>query len=114
MLPPRPSDGSIASILMDRIRTLNARDRQNAQAPFSDTGATAAPFTSPDGPSFSDLLRNFGAPVGTDPEYPIQPAPPLEDDEEQANLRALDARLSSTGDIRDAVALCKARRASWR
>jgi hypothetical protein len=82
---------------------------------FTRAGATAAPFASPDGPSFSDLLRNFGAPAGTDPEDSIQPAPPpLDDDEEQTNLRALDTRLSSTGNIRDAVALYNARRASRR
>jgi hypothetical protein len=59
-------------------------------------------------PTFSEtsvLWRTF------DPGDPTEPAPPPLDDEEQANLRALDAKLSSTGNIRDAVALYNARRA---
>jgi hypothetical protein len=53
--------------------------------------------------------------AGLDPENLNLPAlPPLDDEQEQANLQALDAKLSSTGNIRDAVALCKAREASRR
>jgi hypothetical protein len=56
------------------------------------------------------LLGRYLALAGLDPQNPDQPAPPSPDDEqEQASLRELDERLSSTGDIRDAVALYKAR-----
>jgi hypothetical protein len=39
-----------------------------------------------------------------------QPAPPLDGEQEQADMRALDARLSGSGDIKDAVALYNARK----
>ena len=59
------------------------------------------------------LPGRYLALAGLYPENPNQPAPPSPDDaEEQANLQALDAKLSSTGDIRDAWALYKARKAS--
>jgi hypothetical protein len=48
-----------------------------------------------------------------DPQNSNQPAAPM-DDEDQADMRALDARLSSSGNIRDAVALYNARRSSRR
>jgi hypothetical protein len=53
--------------------------------------------------------------AGIDPQNPNQFAPPpLDDEQQQADLRALDARLSSSGDIRDAVALYNARKSSRR
>ena len=109
MLRQPPSDGSIASILMDRIRALNEQYRQNSQAPFSDAGAPGSTSAPSDGARFSDFFGNFDAGADIDPEDAAQP-----DDEQQANLRALEARLSSTGDIRDAVALYKARTAGRR
>lgn len=109
MLPARPFEGSMASPVMDYIRTLNARNGQNSQSTFSDPGASATPFGMPDGRNLSELFGSF-VPAGIDPENPTEP--PLDDEEEQANLRALDARLSSIGNIRDAVALYNARRAS--
>ena len=120
MLRQPPSGGSMSSVLMDRIRTLNERDRQNgqapfSQAPFSDAGPPQAPLAPPDGAHFSDFFRTFGAVGGIDPEDTTRQAQPWpDDDEEQANLRALEARLSSTGNIRDAVELYKARTAGRR
>jgi hypothetical protein len=51
--------------------------------------------------------------AGIDPQNSNQPAAPMDDDD-QADMRALDARLSSSGNIRDAVALYNARRSSRR
>jgi hypothetical protein len=49
--------------------------------------------------------------AGIDPRNPYQfAAPPLDDLQGQADLRALDARLSSSGNINDAVALYNARK----
>jgi hypothetical protein len=68
-----------------------------------------------DDPNFSGgLLGRLTARAGIDPQNPNQPAPPLDDEREQANLRALDARLSSSGSIKDAVALYNARKSSRR
>jgi len=115
MIPQPPSEGSISSILMDRIRTLNKQDRRNSQAPFSDAGPPDAPAAPLDGAHFSDFFRDYGAATDIDPEDATRQAPPWpDDDEEQANLRALEARLSSTGNIRDAVELYKARTAGRR
>jgi hypothetical protein len=82
--------------------------------PMIDAGVLAPPIDSTDHSNYSGgLLGRYLALAGLDPQNPNQPAPPSPDDEqEQANLRELDARLSSTGDIRDAVALYKARIAS--
>jgi len=43
-------------------------------------------------------------------QNPTQPASPLDGEREQADMRALDARLSSSGNIKDAVALYNARK----
>jgi hypothetical protein len=51
--------------------------------------------------------------MGIDPQILMQPAPAPDDEDEQANLRELEARLSSSGNIRDAVALYNARRSRW-
>jgi hypothetical protein len=74
------------------------------------------PFAPSDDPNFSGgLLGRLAALAGIDPPNPDQPAPPpLDDEQEQADMRALDARLSSSGDIRDAVALYNARKSSRR
>jgi hypothetical protein len=47
----------------------------------------------------------FAARAGSDPS---KPAPSPDDEQEQANLQALEDRLSSTGNINDAWALYKA------
>jgi hypothetical protein len=74
----------------------------------------ASPIVSTDDPNYSGgLLGRYLALAGLDPENPDQPAPPpLDDEQDQANLQALKAELSNTGNIRDAVALYKARVAS--
>ena len=77
------------------------------------TGASAVPFVSSNDANYPGCVLGRFAPAGTDPQEANQPVP-LVDDEEQANLRALDARLSSTGSIRDAVALYLARKARRR
>jgi hypothetical protein len=75
------------------------------------TGAPAVPLVSSDDANFSGgLLGRFASLAGTDPN---QPAPP-DDEQEQANLQALEDRLSSTGNINDAWALYNARTASRR
>jgi hypothetical protein len=48
------------------------------------------------------LLGMFAALAGSDPN---QPAPP-DDEQEQANLQALEDRLTSTGNINDAWGRC--------
>jgi hypothetical protein len=69
------------------------------------------PFVSSDDANYSGgLLGMFAALAGSDPN---QPAPP-DDEQEQVNLRALEDRLTSSGNIRDAVALYNARQASRR
>src|ERR1700712_3884507 len=98
---------------MDRIRSLNEQDRRNSQAPLSDAGAPEAPLAPPDRTHFPGFFSNFGAAGGIDPKRTTPQAQPWpDDDEEEANLRALEARLSSTGNVRDAVELYKARTAS--
>jgi hypothetical protein len=75
-------------------------------------------MVSTDTPNFSGgLLGRLAAPAGIDPQDPNRSAPPpqqLDDEQEQADMRALDARLSSSGNIRDAVALYNAKKASRR
>jgi hypothetical protein len=58
--------------------------------PAFDFGPDAVPLAPSDDPSFAP-----------------------DDEREQADTRALDARLSSSGNIRDAVALCNALRSRW-
>jgi hypothetical protein len=55
----------------------------------------------------------FAALAGNDPHDPNQPAPP-DDEQEQANIQALEDRLTSSGNINDAWALYNARIASRR
>jgi len=76
----------------------------------------ASPIVSTDNANFSGgLLGRFAALAGIDPQSPNQPAPPpLDDEREQADMRAPDARLSSSGNIRDAVALYNARKSNRR
>jgi len=77
-----------------------------------DTGAPAVPFVSSDDTNFSGgLLGRFASLAGGDPN---QSAPSPDDEQEQANLQALEDRLKSTGNINDASALYDARIASRR
>ena len=55
----------------------------------------------------------YAARTGADPQGQNQPAPP-DDEQEQANIQALEARLSSSGNVNDAWALYNARKASRR
>jgi hypothetical protein len=72
------------------------------------------PFASTVDPNYSGgLLGRFAALAGIDPQNPKQAATPT-DDEDQADMRALDATLSSSGNIRDAMALYNARRSGRR
>jgi hypothetical protein len=56
------------------------------------------------------LLGMFAARAGSDPNQSASP----DDEQEQANLQALEDRLTSTGNINDTWALYKARIASRR
>jgi hypothetical protein len=84
-------------------------------ASMVDTPAPAAPLAPSDDPDFSGggLLGRLAAFAGIDPPNPNQPVP-LDDEQEQADIRALDAKLSSSGNIRDAVALYNAIKSSRR
>jgi hypothetical protein len=90
-------------------------DGGKSRAPVIDAGVPALPIVSTDNRDFSGgLLGRFAALAGIDPQNPNQPEPPLDDEQEQADMRALDARLSNSGHIRDAVALYNARKTSRR
>jgi hypothetical protein len=97
-------------------RSLGRRIVNPSQASAVDARASAAPLAPSDDSNFSGgLLGRFVALAGVDPQNPNQPAPPpLDDEQEQADMRALDARLSRSGNIRDAVALYNARKSSRR
>ena len=76
-----------------------------------DTGAPAVPFVSSGDPNYSGgLLGMFAALAGSDPNQPAA----ADDEQKQANLQALEDRLTSTGNINDAWALYNARIASRR
>jgi hypothetical protein len=79
-----------------------------------DPAAPTAPFDAahrnPPDRSVADWIASL---AGVDPQNPNQFAPPPTDDElGQANMQALEDKLSSTGDFKDAVALYMARKAS--
>jgi hypothetical protein len=97
--PPQQTAGSMPERRLGRSTYSVSR--------ASDTGALAAPSISSDADFPDGLLGRFAALAGIDPK----PEPSQSDDEqEQADLQALEARLSSSGNIRDAVALYNARR----
>jgi hypothetical protein len=112
---PQESQGplSLNDAYLEYVARLN---RNKPEASTFDPSAPTAPFDASDPSAFSGgLLGRYVALAGLDPENLNLPAlPPLDDEQEQANLQALDAKLSSAGDIRDAVALYKAREASRR
>lgn len=83
-------------------------------APAYDPGAAAAPRAPSGDANYSGgLLGMYAALAGTDRRDPNQPAPP-DDEQEQANIQALEARLSSSGNVNDAWALYNARQAGRR
>jgi hypothetical protein len=97
------------------VRSLGRRIVNQPPASMADTRAPAAPLAPSDDQNFSGgLLGRLAALAGIDPQNPNQPAPPPHDEQEQADMRALDARLSSSGNTKDAVALYKARKSSRR
>jgi len=115
--PPEPQESQGPLSLNDAYLEYVARlNRNKPQASTLDPTAPPAPFDASDPNAFSGgLLGRYVALGGLDPENLNLPAlPPLDDEQEQANLQALDAKLSRTGDIRDALALYKARKASRR
>jgi hypothetical protein len=96
------------------MRSLGRRIVDQPPASVFDTSAPALLLASSDDPNFSGgLLGRLAALAGIDPPNPNQP-PPLDDEQEQADIRALDAKLSSSGTIWDAVALYNARKSSRR
>ena len=102
--PPQQTAGSIPE------RRLGRSTYSVSPAPAYDPAAAAPPLAPFDDANYSGgLLGMFAAAAGNDPN---QSAPP--DDEEQADLQALEAKLSSSGHIKDAWALYKARMASRR
>jgi hypothetical protein len=106
--PPEQTAGGIPE------RRLGRRILNRSPAPAHDSGAVAAPLDpSGDANYAGGLLGMYAALAGTDPQDPNQPAPP-DDAQEQANLQALEDRLTSTGNINDAWALYKARLARRR
>jgi hypothetical protein len=105
--PPQQTAGSIPE------RRLVRKILNQSPAPAYDPGAAAAPLApSVDANYSGGLLGMYAALPGTDPRDPNEPAPP-DDAQEQANLQALEDRLTSTGNINDAWALYKARKARW-
>jgi hypothetical protein len=73
------------------------------------SGAPDVPLAPSAGANYpGGLLGMLAAPAGSDPNQPVPP----DDEQEQADLQALEAKLSSSGSINDAWALYKARLAS--
>src|ERR1700730_14020344 len=108
---PEPSQQTAGSI---PERRLGRSILNQSPAPAYDPGAAAAPRgPSVDANYSGGLLGMYAALAGTDPRDPNQPAPP-DDEQEQANIQALEARLSSSGNVNDAWALYNGRKAGRR
>jgi hypothetical protein len=106
--PPEPPQQTVESI---PERRLGRSTYSVSPASVFSAGAPAVPFISSGDANYSGGLPGmFAALAGNDPN---QPAPP-DDEQEQANLQALEDRLSSSGNINDARALYKARITSRR
>jgi hypothetical protein len=104
--PPQQTAGSIPE------RRLGRSILNQSPAPAYDPGAATAPLASSVDANYSGgPLGMYAALAGTDPQDPNQPASP-DDAQEQANIQALEARLSSSGNINDAWALYNARKSS--
>jgi hypothetical protein len=113
---PQQSHGPAPPYIQEYLQYLNQLNGNHPRASAFDPSVPAAPFDVSDPTPFSGgLPGRLAAVAGIDPQNPNQFAPPpLDDEQQQADLRALDARLSSSGDIRDAVALYNARKSSRR
>jgi hypothetical protein len=94
-------------------RRLSRRIPNQPPMPAFDPGALAAPLAPSVDPDLSGGVLGRYAAMRIDPKILMQPAPSPDDEDEQANMRALEARLSSSGNIRDALALYNARRSKW-
>jgi hypothetical protein len=105
--PPQQTAGSMPELKMGR-RIFN----QSPAAVYG-SGAAAAPAPSVDANYSGGLLGRLAALAGIDSQNPNQLAVPA-DDEDQADIGALDAMLSSSGKIGDAMALYNARRSGRR
>jgi hypothetical protein len=100
---PSPQTSSVPE------RRLGCRVVNPSSASVFDMDAPAVPFVRSETPDFSGgLLGRFAALATADPQTP------LDDEQEQPDLQALEDRLTSSGNIRDAVALYNARRARRR
>jgi hypothetical protein len=112
---PQQSWGPSPPYIEEYLQYLNQLNGNHPRASVFDPGLPATPFDVSDPTPFSGgLPGRLAALAGIDPLKPNQFAPPPDDEHEQTDLRALDARLSSSGDIRDAVALYNARKSSRR
>ena len=105
LAPPSQTGGELA-------RSLGRVIVDPSQASLAGMRAPAAPLAPYDDPDYSGGLLGGFALARLDPQNPNRPASPTDDELDQAKLQALEDTLSSTGDIRDAVALYKARLAS--
>jgi murein DD-endopeptidase MepM/ murein hydrolase activator NlpD len=113
LLPRNPPQPEPPQQTADSIpeRRLGRRTYSISPASVFDTGAPAVPLApSADANYSGGLLGMLAAPAGSDPN---QPAPP-DDEQEQADLQALEDSFTRTGSINDAWALYKARLASRR
>jgi hypothetical protein len=113
LLPRNPTPPEPLQQIADSIpeRRLGRSTSSVSPASVFDTGAPAVPLVLSGGANYSGgLLGMFAALAGGDPNQPASP----DDEHEQANLQALEERLTSTGNINDAWALYKARIASRR
>jgi hypothetical protein len=113
---PTPYSTGQGSSFGDRFvdkpeRRLGRSTYGSSPASAFDTGAPEAPLVlSGDVNDSGGLLGMFAALAGSDPNQPVLP----DDQQNQANLQALEDRFTSTGNINDAWALYKARTASRR
>jgi hypothetical protein len=106
--PPEPPQQTADSI---PERRLGRSTYSASPASVFDAGAAAVPFVSSGDANYSGgLLGMFAALAGSDPNQPA----PADDEQKQANLQALEDRLTSAGNVNDAWALYKARMASRR
>jgi hypothetical protein len=79
-----------------------------------DPGAAAPPLAPSDDANYTGgLLGMFAGKSGADPQNPNQPGP-LDEEQQQVDLQALEDKFSSSGSINDAWELYKARIASRR
>jgi hypothetical protein len=110
-MPPEPPQQPAAGT---PERRLGRRSYSVSPAPAYDPGGAAAPLVPSDDANYSGgLLGRFAGKAGIDQQNLNQSAPPV-DEQEQADLQALEDRFASSGSIGDARALFKAHMASQR